>query len=141
MDSRTDPRLAFVDRSYQYSYESVDADTGRIVASAQNFVMTSACGLPDGRVLFLRRPSPEQDNSLQLWELQTDPVTGKVLGPERARSRVAENPLFSLSASDDGKQGWAGSPRGSQSEEKIPTGETIWLDIVKRNVGSAGGKE
>jgi hypothetical protein len=44
--------------------------TGRLIASAKHIFMTSACGLSDGRILFLQWMAPFKH---QLWELRTDP--------------------------------------------------------------------
>jgi serine/threonine protein kinase len=103
-DPQRDPKGAQVYRSYQYSYESVDVETGRMAASAKDFVMTSACGLPDGRVLFLRWNSAGQSNAFQLWDLRTDPGTGRLLGPPRPLTRLKDDTLSNLSGSNDGKR-------------------------------------
>jgi serine/threonine protein kinase len=63
---------------YRYNYESVDVDSGKLAASANDFIMESACGLRDGRVLFLRSMI-EQPLVYHLWTLRTDPNTGKFL--------------------------------------------------------------
>ena len=94
-----------LERSYQYRYESIDVDTGRLAAEAKDFVMTSACALPDGRVLFLRWFSPELVHVHQMWELRTDPGTGRILAPPRQLTHSNNNTaMSSLSASNDGKQ-------------------------------------
>jgi Tol biopolymer transport system component len=94
-----------LERSYQYNYESIDVETGRLAAEAKDFVMTSACTLPDGRVLFLRWYSPELVLVHQLWELRTDPGTGRILAPPRQLTHTKNNTgMSSLSASNDGKE-------------------------------------
>ncbi len=87
-----------------YNYEATDADTGRVVASRRDIVMTSACGLRDGRVLYLRWISPMETLRHQLWELRTDPMTGNVLGPPRQVTHSPDSMLSSLSAAYDGSK-------------------------------------
>jgi eukaryotic-like serine/threonine-protein kinase len=104
VDRRAGAKWAQVERSYQYSYESIDVETGRAAASAKNFRMNSACGLADGRVLFLRQSSTDAVRSLQLWELRTDLSTGRLLGPPRQFTHYKDITLSGISASSDGKQ-------------------------------------
>jgi eukaryotic-like serine/threonine-protein kinase len=99
-----DQLSAQLQEAYSYSYESVDVQTGRVAASAENTVITSACGLPDGRVLFLRWISLPETLVDQLWELRTDPRTGKFLWPPRRLTYGTDSVLSSVSASNDGKQ-------------------------------------
>jgi Tol biopolymer transport system component len=104
VDRQTDAKSAQLSSSYRYGYESADVETGRVAASVTDLVMTSACGLPDGRVLFLRWPSPARNVFHQLWELPTDPRTGRLQGPPRRLTHDENISLSSLSASSDGKQ-------------------------------------
>jgi Tol biopolymer transport system component len=98
-----DPGLAAAQFSgdYAYAYEAVDVNTGRVVISLRGVLMTSACGLGDGRVLFGR----PQEGVWQLCEMRTDPKTGEVLGPPH---QVARSPssvgLSSISAAYDGSK-------------------------------------
>ena len=101
---RVDQNGARLEKNYAYSFESVDVGTRRVVASTKDIVMTSACGLPDGRVLFLRRILPESDLPHQLWELRTDPTTGKLREGPRQLTHLTDMALSSISASNDGKQ-------------------------------------
>jgi len=102
---RLDQNGAQLEKNYAYSFESVDVGTRRVVASAKNIVVTSACGLPDGRVLFLRWISPTNSEwFIQLWELRTDPRTGKLRGRPRQLTHRTDVELSSISASNDGKQ-------------------------------------
>jgi eukaryotic-like serine/threonine-protein kinase len=98
----SDPASGFAINRYQYSYESVDADSGNRIAFAKNFVMESACGLPDGRVLFLRN-STEQSYINHLWILRTDPHTGRLLDQPRQVTHE-DYTLHELSASADGQE-------------------------------------
>lgn len=100
----TNGSWAELEKNYAYSYESVEVATGRVVASAKNVVITSDCGLPDGRVLFLRWISPQQTLVYQFWELRTDPRTGQLLGPPRQLTHRTDMALSNISASNDGKQ-------------------------------------
>ncbi|MBV8552628.1 MAG: serine/threonine-protein kinase [Acidobacteriaceae bacterium] len=87
-----------------YNYEAADANTGRVVASVKDVVMTSACGLGDGRVLYLRWVSVMETRIVQLWDLRTDPKTGKVLGPPRQLTHSPDLMLSSISAAHDGSK-------------------------------------
>src|SRR5215472_9785219 len=49
-----------LEKNYEFSFESVEVRSGRVVASARDVVMGSACVLPDGRVLYLRWVSLEK---------------------------------------------------------------------------------
>ncbi|MGH9454426.1 MAG: protein kinase domain-containing protein, partial [Terriglobia bacterium] len=103
-DRLTGQRVKPIEKNYVYSYESIDVETGQVVASAKDVVLSSACGLPDGRVLFLRWVSPEQILKDQIWELRTDPHTGILRGPPRQLSHVDVSGLSSISASNDSRQ-------------------------------------
>jgi eukaryotic-like serine/threonine-protein kinase len=87
-----------------YNYEAADAETGRVVASVRDVVMTSACGVEDGRILYLRWISAMEMLRHQLWELRTDPKTGKVLGPPRQVTHSSDLMLSSISAAHDGSK-------------------------------------
>jgi Tol biopolymer transport system component len=98
----SDPRSFLALHRYRYSYESVDVDSGQLAASAKDFIMESACGLRDGRILFLRN-TIEQSFIHHLWSLRTDPNTGKFL--EQPRLFTHEDyELKEISASADGQE-------------------------------------
>jgi len=109
---RVDQNGARPEKNYAYSsaprfnaaFESVDVGTRRVVASVENIIMASACGLSDGRVLLLRGISPAFNLAPQLWELRTDPRTGKLRGRPRQLTHRTDVELSSISASNDGKQ-------------------------------------
>lgn len=101
---QADDRSSQVEKNFAYSYESVEVETGRVVATAPGVMMISACGLPDGRVLFLRWNKESDPGSREIWELRTDPRSGRLLGPARALTREGALGLASISASNDGKQ-------------------------------------
>ena len=96
-----DSKLFNVQHYYRYDYQSVDADSGQLGASAKDFIMESACGLRDGRVLFLRNTA-EQPLIYYLWALRTDPNTGKFLDEPRQLTHEDYN-LKEISASADGE--------------------------------------
>ena len=56
--------------------------------------MTSACGLKDGRVLFVRWMLRGQADVRQLCEMRTDPKTGEVLGPPHQVTQSPDLGLF-----------------------------------------------
>ncbi|MBV8820996.1 MAG: serine/threonine-protein kinase, partial [Acidobacteriaceae bacterium] len=92
-----------IEHMYRHSFEAVDVATGKLVASVNDLAMSSACGLPDGRILFLTWTSLTHVRDHELWELRTDPASGRVLAPARRLS--SSHPfLFSLSASNDGRK-------------------------------------
>lgn len=96
---------SLLEHNSAYSYEAADADTGRIIASVKDVVMTSACGLEDGRVLYLRcRGACQVGDRSYSWELGTDPKTGKVLGPPRQVTHSSDLMLSSISAAYDGSK-------------------------------------
>jgi Tol biopolymer transport system component len=98
----SDPGSFLALHHYEYSYESVDVDFGRQVASAKDFVMESACGLRDGSILFLRNTSA-QAFIYHLWKLRTDPTTGEFLENPTPYTH-ADYDLREISASADGKE-------------------------------------
>jgi hypothetical protein len=65
--------------------------------------MTSACALPDGRILFLKWVSLPKTLTEQVWEMRTDPHTGRVLSAPRRLTRDEGMMLSSISASNDGR--------------------------------------
>jgi Tol biopolymer transport system component len=105
-----DPGLApaQVSRNYAYAYEATDVNTERVVTSLRVLRMTSACGLKDGRVLFVRWiPSGKGYDVHQLCEMHTDPKTGEVLGPPHQVTHPGADSvelLSSISAASDGSK-------------------------------------
>jgi eukaryotic-like serine/threonine-protein kinase len=70
--------------------------------------MTSACGLQDGRVLFVRWVPLVQGAASRLGEMRTDPKTGEVLGPPNQVKQSLDSGQFlalsSISAAYDGSK-------------------------------------
>lgn len=95
------PKSFLFEHPYQNSYESVDVDSGEVASSAKDFIMESACGLRDGRVLFLRNTT-EQLFTYHLWYLRTDPKNGKILENPRQYTHEDYN-LKEISTSADGQ--------------------------------------
>ncbi|MBV8552632.1 MAG: serine/threonine-protein kinase [Acidobacteriaceae bacterium] len=96
-------------RDYAYAYEATDVNTGRVVTSLKGVLMASACGLQDGRVLFVRWIRPRQWLDTQLGEMRTDPKTGQVLEPPHPVTQPSPDwveflPLSSISAAYDGSK-------------------------------------
>lgn len=89
---------------HDHSYESVDVSSARVVESAKGVVMDSATALDDGRILFLRWFDRRQEYHRQIWELRTDPHSGKLLGKPRRLTRREDITLLSISASKDGRE-------------------------------------
>ncbi len=92
---------------YDRSYESIDAESGKLLAKMPDIWMDSAAALPDGRLLFLRW-NPPGSGSEQLWEVRTNPSTGGFLdAPREIAEPVEENErlkITGMSATADGKQ-------------------------------------
>jgi hypothetical protein len=93
---------AVLSRSYAYAYETTDVTSGRVVTSLKGVLMTTAFGLEDGRVLFVK-----QGDAWQLCEIRTNPKTGEVLRPPHqvalSDSSVSLG-LSSISAAYDGSK-------------------------------------
>ena len=104
------PAPTQLSRDYGYAYEATDVNTGRVVTSLKGVLMTSACGLEDGRVLFVRwiPRRREQGDIHQLCEMRTDPKTGEVLGPPHPVTQTSAWAEFlalsSISAAYDGSK-------------------------------------
>jgi hypothetical protein len=93
---------------YVYAYEATDVNTGRVVTSLKDVLVTSAYGLVDGRALFVRWVPRREGDVRQLCEMRADPKTGKVLEPIH---QVTQSPdagqflgLSSISAAYDGSK-------------------------------------
>ena len=92
-DRQVDDRSSQIEKNLAYSYESVEAETGRVVATVPGVMMISACGLPNGRVLFLRWT--KEKRASQSRDL------GTAHGP--AQRQIA----WSGAAPDTGRRTWA----------------------------------
>ena len=130
-DRQVDNRSSQVEKNFAYSYESVEVQTGVVVATAPGVIMISACGLPDGRVLFLRWTKESEPANREIWELRTDPRSGKLLGPARSLTPGGALGLASISATNDGKQivvvNYTGSFPRIEVADLPPAGEPMRL--------------
>ena len=96
-------------RDYAYAYEATDVNTGRVVASLRDARVVSACGLKDGRVLFVRWVLRGELEVTQLCEMRTNPKTGEVLAPPHPVTQPSADlveflVLSSISAAYDGSK-------------------------------------
>ena len=90
-----------LETNYRRSYESVDAHSGKLLATAPELEFYSACLLKNGRMIYLRRGVPEHRNSYTLWQAQTDVATGALISTPQMMSEVG-NKASDISASSDG---------------------------------------
>ncbi|MBV9501071.1 MAG: serine/threonine-protein kinase [Acidobacteriaceae bacterium] len=87
------------------NYETIALSTSKVIASGSDLMMSSACALPDGRLVFLK-----WDASLiashELWEVKTDLRTGALLGTPRKIATVPGEgrTLLDLTITADGKR-------------------------------------
>jgi serine/threonine protein kinase len=105
-------------QDYAYAYEATDVNTGRVVTSLRDVLMTSAYGLEDGRVLFVRWVPSRAE--FQLCEMRTDLKTGEVLGPVHQVTKRSDlgdylMGLVSISAAYDGSK--IAVVRGSEQQK------------------------
>ena len=86
--------------SYQWEFDTVDADTGRTLDREIGLHLLSAATTSDGRVYFLAaKQAPKQESGL--FGTGTDPASGHFLSPSKQPG--AEGDLRDLSVSDDGR--------------------------------------
>ncbi|MCL4851693.1 MAG: protein kinase, partial [Bryobacteraceae bacterium] len=97
-----DQRLRNLDHYYERHYEVVDLATSRIMHRVQDFWFNSAAALADGRILFLKYDSPGSSKSNRLWEVRSDPATGRFAGSP-LEIGIYEG-IHDMSATRDGKQ-------------------------------------
>jgi len=87
---------------FQRTYESIDASTGIVGYRRPDISMRSATVQPDGRVLFLW---PSFDGfTTNVWQMKTDPETGRIEESPRALAEYRDMALAGISASSDGKR-------------------------------------
>jgi serine/threonine protein kinase len=87
---------------FHRTYESIDIATGQAVYRHENVFMRSAAVQPDGRMLFLW---PKINGySSNVWQMKTDPSTGRIQEPPRTLTEYREMALAGVSASTDGKR-------------------------------------
>ncbi len=88
--------------TYQ-TFETVDVESGQIVASVAGLPMYSGTVLDNGRILCLPWAYPANSHGGELIEIRTDPRTGEFLGQSRRAMPYAWDSLYSsFSSSRDG---------------------------------------
>jgi len=93
------------ERYFDRFYESLDAQSGKTLASEMHTWIDSAAVLHDGRLLFLRLDEPVGLPLNELWEVRLNAATGAFRErPHRVASYATGEHIFDLSAADDGKQ-------------------------------------
>jgi len=116
------------ENTFRRTFETVDL-SGRIVDAAA-LVVTSACFLGNGRILFLQ-PEEENGHNFNVWELPTDHNTGKFEGTPRRLTQWPEKSLAGISCSADGN--FVGFLiQGSQSDIYIAEPTSGSLQAVRR---------
>lgn len=99
---QTEARAGDFESRFLRTYESMRADTGSVVYKQENVSMRSAAVQPNGRVLFLW---PNINGySTNMWQMKTDPVTGKIQEQPRTLTQYREMALAGTSTSMDGKR-------------------------------------
>jgi len=88
----------------QWTYESVDAISGKVLASQNGIAFESGYVLADGRLFYVAEKSPASPQRPCLMTIPTDPPTGRLLAAPRCARRFAGNQPKSLSASTDGTE-------------------------------------
>jgi eukaryotic-like serine/threonine-protein kinase len=90
------------EQRFQRTYESIDASTGTVGYRRPDISMRSATVQADGRVLFVW---PKIDGfSTNVWQMKTDPETGRIEESPRALTEYRDMALAGISASSDGKR-------------------------------------
>ena len=84
------------------SYETIDAATGEVIFKQVGIAMRSAAALADGRVFFLWPGANVY--SINIWEMKTDPATGRIETPPRLFTQYKEMALAGITASSDGRR-------------------------------------
>jgi Tol biopolymer transport system component len=93
----------FVAPAFRQVYESIDVATGKAVFQQQQEVgIRSSAIRRDGRMLFLNTEAT--DFSTNLFEMDTDPESGRIRTPPRPLTTYREMALAGLSTSNDGRR-------------------------------------
>jgi DNA-binding winged helix-turn-helix (wHTH) protein/Tol biopolymer transport system component len=86
----------------QDSYESVDAQSGKLLASEKSISFESAYAVVDGRLYLLRDSAEHYRNAYSLWEVNTDQATGRFISQPRRLAVLSTGRALNLSAANDG---------------------------------------
>jgi len=88
---------------YSFVFETVDAESGAVVARIENLPLFSATALPDGRIVGLPWAFPAVSHGGELIEIDTNPVTGAITGQRSTPMPLSTNGVFSsLTVANDG---------------------------------------
>jgi Tol biopolymer transport system component len=88
---------------YSFVFETVDAESGAVVARIENLPLFSATALPDGRIVGLPWAFPAVSHGGELIEIDTNPATGEITGRRSTPMPQSTNGVFSsLTVSSDG---------------------------------------
>ena len=92
----------FPEEAYRWSFETMDSRSGKLLLQEPNISMTSAAALADGRILYLHRDATQKEFAFNVWEVRTDPATGRFISRPRQLTHVPETDMISITCSDDG---------------------------------------
>jgi DNA-binding winged helix-turn-helix (wHTH) protein/Tol biopolymer transport system component len=99
-------RVSYLRRANFYGggvYESVDATSGKLLASHQDVLFDSACALKDGRIVLLRDSPAGLGDGYSLWEVDTDTQNGQFLSAPRLVVSLEGAKASGLASSDDSR--------------------------------------
>jgi hypothetical protein len=106
-------------------YESVDAVSGKVLATERNTTFDSAYALEDGRVFLLRDSAENFLDAYSLWVVKTNVATGAFMSPPPA---------------DCGARPWQGNrnERRGRREQTLPRGCEGSAACIRRHFTSTG---
>jgi WD40 repeat protein len=88
---------------YSFVFETVDAESGILIARLDDLPLFSATALPDGRIIGIPWAYPATSHGGELIEIRTNPSTGAVLRQTRTPMPYSKDGRFSsLTVSSDG---------------------------------------
>ena len=88
---------------YSFVFETVDAESGAVVARIENLPLFSATALPDGRIVGLPWAFPAVSHGEELIEIDTNPATGAITGRRSTPMPHSKDGVFSsLTVANDG---------------------------------------
>jgi len=102
--TRTATPVKSLEAVNQWTYESVDAASGKLLASQDGVAFESGYVLADGRLFYPVDLSQGSVQRICVMTVPTDPHTGRLLAAPRCARRLAGGQPKSLSASSDGKE-------------------------------------
>ncbi len=100
------PRKAVASRdietNYDWRYEVLNAESGKVVTSVDGLSFDSAACTRDGHLWFVRSLPPHDLAAVGLWEVRIDLQNGSLLETARRRAPLNDRYTFNLSAAADG---------------------------------------